>query len=350
MEQLSLGQSSPGAAAIEHGCGSDVKAPELVHQSDRTLVYRLKDKGFKVPIDPSPLEEQIERLAHEQYVSKFLPSTCRKRNVVEVSSFDGRPALCFQWANGITLKEWLQKDQLRPQVDLNVRLRAAMAIAKTLSDFHEGGVTYNCLSPENIVLDKVEGDCVATFIDLSDALVYRDDTGAPADASFACKAKAVDLINLGCTLNQLIRGEEEPPHGGQTDVHHRFEEGLFGDQDHDRCKRAKQLSPGEGMPLYLGSLILTLLLTGDDKAISSGRYESAKDVFLDLKFMAESANQYLKKCNLDESAIKSRLSLRSDIFYGRQVQMSMLVNLFQSAVFLGNQPLMATISGYPGTG
>ena len=350
MDHLSLGRSSPDLLAIGNGGGNDDEAPQLVYQGERAAVYRLRDKGFKVIVDPSPSDEQILRLVHEQHISNFLPSSCRKKNVIEVSSFNGRPALCFKWVNGITLKEWLQKDQFRPQVDLNVRLRAAMAIAKTLSDFHDGGVVCNRLSPENIVLDTFEGDYIATLIDFSDAIVYRDGKCLPADAAFAREVKEVDLKSLGFVLNQLFRGEECLPDEWRNDFHHHHGGGLLGDQDKYRRKRGKQLSPGEGLPLYLGALISALLQTGDHRAASSGHYESAKDVFLDLKIMAESDNECLKKCDLDESTIEGRLRLRNDMFYGRQVQMSMLLHLFQSTVMLGNQPLMATISGYPGTG
>ena len=131
--------------------------PQLVHQSSgtassRTAIYRLPDDtGLKVIVeDPNLSEEQILlKILHEQDISNFLPPSCRKRQVIDVTSFDRRPALSFKWANGITLKEWLQKIQVGFQVDSSVRLRAAMAIAKTLSDFHSGGVVYNLLKPEN---------------------------------------------------------------------------------------------------------------------------------------------------------------------------------------------------------
>ena len=50
-----------------------------------------------------------------------------------------------------------------------------MAIAKTLSDFHKGGVAYNSFTPDNIVLSPFEGgDYVATLIDLSNARVVNN--------------------------------------------------------------------------------------------------------------------------------------------------------------------------------
>lgn len=251
-----------------------------------------------------------------------------------MTSFNKRPALSFKWASGITLKEWLQKVQIGAHVDLNVRLRAAMAISKTLSDFHDGGVVYNSLTPENIVLSPFEGEgYVATLIDLSNAIIYRP-SGANVDAEFEKEMKEVDMKSLGLVLNQLFRGEESA--NDDDSVEHVPE-----DTTQFRRKRGKQQTMGEGLPLYLGSLISALL--------DSLGYKSAKDVYLDLKNMVENTSGCLTKSKLDESTTKGRLRLPEGVFYGRTVQMSMLMHLFQVQQ-LGNQPLMATISGYPGTG
>ncbi len=62
-------------------------------------------------------------------------------------------------------------------------------------------------------------------------------------------------------------------------------------------------------------------------------------------------SSWLKKAEVDhEVLIHSCLKLPKDLFYGRKVQMSMLMGLLQSATMLGDQPLMALIVGYPGTG
>jgi len=255
-----------------------------------------------------------------------------------VTSFNRRPALSFKWAGGITLKEWLQKVQAGPQGDFNVWIRAAMAIAKTLSEFHEGGVVYNSLTPENVVLSPFEGEYVATLIDLSNALMYRNDNNI--NPEFEKQMRDVDLKSLGIVLNQLFRGEDsvDGDGGGQGP------ENTESYPEHSRRKRGKH-ALGEELPLYLGSLISALLDPSPDHC-----YESAKDVFLDLKVLAENKDGSLMKSKVDESTLKSHLCLQCDMFYGRQVQMSMLLHLFQSSVALGNQPVMATISGYPGTG
>ena len=97
--------------------------------------------------------------------------------------------------------------------------------------------------------------------------------------------------------------------------------------------------------------MISALVDSDSSATTDLCYENAKDVFLDLKLLAENpSNGNLMKRNLDEPTIEGRLNLQGDMFYGRQVEMSMLLHLFQSSVTFGEHPMMATISGYPGTG
>jgi hypothetical protein len=127
----------------------------------------------------------------------------------------------------------------------------------------------------------------------------------------------------------------------------------------DETRRKRNKAPvtaeaGDGLPIYLGSLISTLLLTESEASSPSGssspqasstvQYESAFDVYLDLKVMLENQNQFYRQTELDERMIRSRLLL-PNVFYGRQVQMSMLMHLFHSVVMLGNSPSIATISG-----
>ncbi|KAL7532855.1 hypothetical protein ACHAXR_004895 [Thalassiosira sp. AJA248-18] len=453
MDHLSLGSL---------GLGSDllpprhpwVTTPHLVYQSTTTAIYRLRDTGIKVSLDPnSSSEELVHKLLREQEISRVLPSSCHKRQTIDVTSFNQWPALTFQWANGITVKEWFENC---PHMDLSVRLRAATAIAKTLSEFHDGGVAYNCLSPDNIVLELSGGDFVATFIDLSSALdICRSDSeishnsrGSRVASSSSINRqmmKGQDLRDLGLVLNLLLQGEDKNcddegrssrycstvasnsydenakthvastmyctengtaraststnyvPAGksGSLDdvlpqdwiasidaddgnahllnkttiaapIGYRISDKMvpdgnpcthnigYGDETH-RIKRKKQNAVGDGLPLYLGALMSTLLAGNNgDCSVSSISpdlcYESATDVYFDLKVMMENPSSGLRKCIPDEATIKGRLRLQGDLFYGRQVQMSMLMHLVQSGVEMDNQPLMAMISGYPGTG
>jgi hypothetical protein len=146
--------------------------------------------------------------------------------------------------------------------------------------------------------------------------------------------------------------------GGDDEEEVPFE--TWGDETRRKRNKAHSagVEAGDGLPIYLGSLISTLLLTGrgDNNNSSNNnntapspastvQYESARDVYLDLKLMLENQNKlFYRQTELDEYMIRSRLKL-PNLFYGRQVQMSMLMHLFQSVVMMGNQPSIATISG-----
>jgi hypothetical protein len=352
-----------------------------VSKSNGTSIYRSAQKlnavGIKVihqndhlqaadTLSPSNFNLTMNKLVHEETVSKLLPPDVNKRQVIEVSSFNGSPALYFKWENGITCKEWLDKVRIQQQTThsqkeaaarFTVRLRAAVAIAKTLTQFHQSRVVYNALTLENIVLTPFEGDYLATFIDLSDALICND------EQTFD-ERKGVDLTNLGIVLNQLFQKADGDGDGELTSSRRRVSvnsdtEGEVPSNTRNAKKRGKQqITPGEGLPLYLRAMVSTLLIGDEDHDDSQQlRYESANAVYEDLKVMATQStdvdrrNSYFKETEADhEVIIHSRLKLPKDLFYGRQVQMSMIMHQLQSATMLGDQPLMALIAGYPGTG
>jgi hypothetical protein len=353
---------------------SVINGPQLVSKSNCsncTSIYRSHDTGIKVidqnPSTSSNVQQTMQKLLHEETVSKLLLPQCNNhRQVIGVSSFNDSPALYFKWENGITCEEWLDKvQQIHPQgVEFNVRLRAAMAIAKTLSQFHQCSVAYNSLSPKNIVLTPSEGDYVAKFIDLSDSVICND------EQTFK-EMTAVDLTTLGSIFDRLFQtdggggsadaGGDGGGGGGELTSLRRVSansdmEREVSDNNRNVKKRGKQRTPGEGLPLYLGAMISTLLMSGDDYDASQLRYESANDVYEDLKALvtqniSHRRNSSFKEAHFDhEVIIHNRLKLPKDLFYGRQVQMSMILHLLQSSTNLGNQPLMALIAGYPGTG
>eukprot|EP00984_Skeletonema_dohrnii_P004898 scaffold1730_cov69-Skeletonema_dohrnii-CCMP3373.AAC.1 len=314
----------------------------------------------------------MNKLVHEETVSKLLPPDVNKRHVIEVSSFNGSRALYFKWENGITCEEWLDKVRIQQQTThpqkeaaakFTVRLRAAVAIAKTLTQFHQSHVVYNALTMENIVLTPFEGDYLATFIDLSDAVICNDEQTFEFD-----ERKGVDLTNLGIVLNQLFQKAAWDGDGELASSRKRVSvnsdtEGEVPSTSNTRNakKRGKQqVTPGEGLPLYLRAMVSTLLI-GDEEHDDSQqlRYESANAVYEDLKAMStpsadgDRRNSYFKDKETEadhEVIIHSRLKLPKDLFYGRQVQMSMIMHQLQSETMLGDQPLMALIAGYPGTG
>jgi len=378
---LSLPSETPPRLSTSTNNNNDGPPQLIVSKSNGTSIYRSAQKlnavGIKVihqndhlqvadTLSPSNFNLTMNKLVHEETVSKLLPPDVNKRHVIEVSSFNGSPALYFKWENGITCKEWLDKVRIQQQTThsqkeaaakFTVRLRAAVAIAKTLTQFHQSRVVYNALTLDNIVLTPFEGDYLTTFIDLSDAVICND------EQTFD-ERKGVDLTNLGIVLNQLFQKADGDGDGELTSSRRRVSvnsdtEGEVPSNTRNAKKRGKQqITPGEGLPLYLRAMVSTLLI-GDEEHDDSQqlRYESANAVYEDLKVMATPAadgdrrNSYFKETEADhEVIIHSRLKLPKDLFYGRQVQMSMIMHQLQSATMLGDQPLMALIAGYPGTG
>lgn len=338
---LSPRNDEPGGAAA--AAATDVEESlQLVHHSSGTIIYRLEDTGIKLLVDPNPTPGDILKLLmHERNISIFLPTSCRKRNVFDVKGFRGYTAAHFKWVKGITLKEWMSKAQRRPDVDLIVRLRVAIAIVETLVEFHNGSVVYNNLTPDNIILDMSEGSYVATFIDLSAAIALFD-----RDEAFIKSSKEADLKDLGILLNELLMGEKASFDCGQQEDDDQEE-----CWDHGRMKRGKQLPRGDGLPMYLGCVISTLLLSGNDSAQSAEiTYESIKDTLFDLRLVARDPQTFLRPLILDEHTVQSKLRLPVDAFYGRQSEVSMLLRALNSVVLLGGQPMMVLVSGYPGTG
>ncbi len=370
---------------------SSPNIPQLVYQSTSTAIYRLNDRGIKVCVHPNPSEEQIFQLVHEHNISKFLPSTVRKRHVVDVKGFKGDPAIYFTWTRGKTLGEWLSKAKRRgAEVDLLVRLRAAIAIVETLHDFHEGGVVYNKLSPNNIVLDTFEGSYVASLIDLSEAIIYYN-----KDEDYTNKVREVDLTCLGLILNEVFGGEDDNgnallPGGNGTSWEDQIQqqaqaqaqaqaaaataaaaaaEGNDAEEERKEEPRTRKrgrrqtIEEENGLPMYLGTMISTLLYSGGGTTNSNSnntastsststraRYESAREVLHDLRVIEKNPSIYLKPLILDDFLVRGRLRLPADAFYGRQSEEAMLLHALSSVTMLGGQPMLCSISGSPGTG
>jgi hypothetical protein len=235
--------------------------------------------------------------------------------------------------------------------DFRARARMAIAVAKSLSDFHDGGVAHHLLSPDNIVLDVGEGECVATIIDLSMAQVVEVVVNGTA-STFDARRK--DLRDLGVVLNLLFTGEDElstsdkghdkTVNKNETENENENEnldssnEGDNADAKRDSmgsierawkefkaqesgnssshsnsnsskraCKRGGALSSqkSDRLPQYLRSVISALLLSSEDGTEGSAAaststsatmepYTSARDVWLDLQTMMEKSPTFVE--------------------------------------------------------
>ena len=322
--------------------GSTSAQPILIHQSASTAVYRLDDIGIKVLLGENPTEDQILQLVHEQNVSTYLPPTCQRRQVIDVKGFKGDPAIHFSWVNGSTLADWLMMTQRRSEVNTAVRLQVAIAVVKTLVDFHKANVAYNNLSPDNVVLDTSEGSYIATFIDLSKSVIItsnKNNGGRPEG-----DALENDLQALGRTLALLFDCslDKSATDGDEVAIKERR------DVSYGR-KRNKGQAQLEGLPTCLRALVSTLLRLKEGEETAE-KYENADDVLSDLHVIAANPQIFLETLKLDKFTLHSRLNGPADAFYGRHSEVSLLYQAFDSVIKPGGQPIVVAISGSPGTG
>ena len=71
MDHLSFGSLGLGVPSSPNTSKVNETAPQLIHQSAKSTIYRLKERGIKVSLDPDPTQEElIRKLLHEQNISK----------------------------------------------------------------------------------------------------------------------------------------------------------------------------------------------------------------------------------------------------------------------------------------
>ncbi len=384
---------------------------ELVHSKRGTNIYRHGKFGYKVLMcDDAALsatavaaapktspamaisEEQILRLVREQTISRYLPNGCKKRRVVDVKGFKGNPSLYFEWVEGVSLKEWMARRNNNNNGDdedndgnndeigskhpphqagidfMKERLKVAIAITKTLQEFHCGGVAYNFLTLEHIILqwtsnndndddkNNEEGECVASLINLSKATVFAEVT-----TEEATQAIRKDLNSLGLILGALFSKESDVP----SDVMRRLSDdavldvdeaefpvsnvnsGCDGDEEErpgQVKKRGKQQKLGDGLPIYLCSLI-SALIGYEEMTDSSELYHNASNVLKDLELAARKPLLLVP-----DVAERDRKSLTlPTAFYGRRNEVALLTRSLQSVAILGKTNI-AVISGRGGVG
>ena len=306
-------------------------------------------------------EEQILKLVREQTISRILPNGCNRRRAVDVKGFKGNPALYYQWVEGKSLMQWMNEQHAQEEEKANNggtqevmerRLRVAISITKTLNDFHYGGVAYNFLSLDHIILQWTGNNsdqecCIASLINLSRAEVL-----AELSEQEAKEAIRKDLNDLGHVLDALFSGESDV----SLDVERRLSDDILLELDENNkteCdhqstvkKRWKQRSLGDGLPTYLSSMISAMV--GDENADTSGLYDNASDVLKDLQVAAQKPGLHLiPNLNAEERNMESLVM--SNTFHGRRNEVALLSRTMQTVAILG-KPNIAVVSGRGGAG
>jgi len=361
-----MSSSTPISGGGGGGFCSGEEPIQLIHSKSGKNVYRHDKYGYKVLMCPeeeqpggaaaaaAPVsEEQILKLVREQTISRYLPHGCKKRRVMDVNGFRGNPALYFEWVEGISLKEWLagRHQQRTKQGVTEEQLKVAMAITKSLDEFHYGGVACNFLTLEHIILQWTGNDndgqcCIASLINLSRAVVFAD-----VSEKDAKEAMRKDLNELGLILSALFSAESDV----SSDVERRLsdDDEVFDldEAKNDECyhqpsfkKRGRQRTLGDGLPTYLLSIISALV--DDESADPSVLYDNASDVLKDLQVAAKKPELCLIP---DARGRDTRSLILPKAFYGRQTEVSLLTRSLQAVAILG-KPNVAVISGRSGAG
>ena len=359
---LSVGRSNGGATS--HGNDADEHALRLVYQSSSTSVYRHgRDGGVKVIHDRAPREgaassppslEAIQsRIEHERRITNLLPRCLPKRRITRTAPFDGRPSFRFEWVEGVSLEEWIERDRPRRAAgDMRARLRLAVVIAKAVSDYHDASVAHNRLSTSNVIVEETSGGhCAAVLIDLSQARVLSDSDDQEE------KARCNDLKDLGRILYELFHDKEQHMrdcNSAEAWRHHPDDASTDIEMDNEtaagRRKRERRATDADGVfPAYLSALLSALASSGGGGNEFGELYHTAKDVFEDLRAAVSKYDTYFPSPTVVRRAQNDQVLMHGDFFYGRKSEVSMLMQSLDAAA-RGEVSIVTAISGPAGIG
>ncbi|KAL7531691.1 hypothetical protein ACHAXR_008840 [Thalassiosira sp. AJA248-18] len=371
LDSLSLGHSSSVDNDNNPMAGDNGNTScHLVYTSSKSKIYRFRhDRGIKVASAITQLEDSKQQeymhdiMKHEQRISEHLPPSVPKRRVIKLENFQGCHAFHFEWVTGLTLEEWLRNHnnhEMVPQNQSNQaqlettkqKLRVAVAITKTLKEYHDAGVAHKKISLSNIILEETTTattySCLATLIDLSRSVILGKINTDKNSHSADYDAKRLDLESLGYVFQQLFEvgsssGEEDDREccGGPKM--------NSGGRNVKRGKSSSQHQRAiEGLPLYLSSLISALFVNRNLNYGTVETYANVNAVLSDLRIALDKYETYFRPAFDRGSSSQNTLPIL-DAFYGRQSEMTVLTNSFHSVMNLG-QPSITVISGHAGMG
>ncbi|KAL7554265.1 hypothetical protein ACHAWF_017700, partial [Thalassiosira exigua] len=320
----------------------------LIYQSSTTKIYRHGlDCGVKL-VDIS----KASCVENEVRASKHLPPSCNARRIGKVEENGQELWVHFEWANGVTLEEWARSRKERCRDDMKARLRVAIAIAKSLCDFHEASVVHHKLSHTNVIIEETSFGFQAALIDLTKSRILKG-------GEVHVDGISGDLRDMGHVFQILFANLNN---GGSADVGRRSDTSMDEDEDTEEDfhadynnrtkKRGKSSSQRaqamEGMPLFVSALISALLdnNSGGATNVREGkRYTSTKVVLNDLLAGLSKFDVYFRKFDWKEASMWNYHSS----FYGRQAEMSTLTSSLK-AVMDSGKPMMTSVSGHAGMG
>jgi hypothetical protein len=320
---------------------------KLVHESKTARIFCNGDQGIKVLIDPSLNADQCQRLlTHEHRVSSSLSSSTH-RKVQRLETYQGLPALYFEWVDGETVGDWLRCVSSR---GIEERLQVALAITRAVCDFHEVGLFHGQLSVDNVILGfrGEERTCSATLIDYSKSIILADCLYDFRDekkrVEFFMSGKQKELNDLGVVLYSVF--------SNQAPNTRSKEDNELSGEDAPNSKRGKnqKVHGTKDLPLYLVSLVSSLLTpVANHGGNDTLQYDNPREVLSDLQLALDNPDSYLKTHRWAD-LVTQPLLLPLGKFYGRQAELSMVRHAFDVMIEGSSKLCTLVVSGYAGTG
>lgn len=193
---------------------------ELVGSGGMASVYRAYDRVLDRRVAIKVLHERFAR--DDDYVERFrrearAAAQLNHPNIVTVidrGEADGRPYIVFEFVEGQTLKDVVQREAplpVRDAVELTLQVAAALAFA------HKRGVVHRDVKPQNVLLGgdraRVTDFGIARSLDLdvgvtqTGAVLGTSDYIAPEQAMGERATGRSDVYSLGAVLYELLAGE-----------------------------------------------------------------------------------------------------------------------------------------------
>ncbi|WPB75470.1 AAA family ATPase [Archangium violaceum] len=298
---------------------------------------------IKTPMAPAPSASENERYRREFAILQRLRDVRGVARPYACERLHGRPLLLLERVHGETLSEATGEP-----MEVSRFLSLALSLASTLAELHSRDVIHKDIKPSNII---VEPSGEARLIDFGVATLQRVEhlEAAPThliEGTLAYMSPEqtgrmnrtvdyrTDFYSLGVTCYELLTGRR--PFQAQDALE------WFHAHMAQKPKPPHELNPQ--VPLALSALVMKLLAK-----VAEERYQSAEGLKADLELCREALSRSAQEVfPLGTQDRPQRFQLPQRL-YGREAQVSALLEGFERVVRTGRPELML-VSGYSGIG
>jgi PAS domain S-box-containing protein len=323
---------------------------DLFQEGTRSLIYwgvRVED-GYPVVIKglrPENFTEyNIEQLKHEYTIAQQLnlPGTVKALAL----EFDrGLPYLILEDFGGRSLDRLL--DQFR---EPSAFLKIALQIVNALAKIHQQHIVHKDIKPQNIIVNpeqnqvKIGDFGLAAFLPYEGQIVnnsHRIEGSLPylSPEQTGRMNRGIDqrsdLYSLGITFYEMLTGQL--PFQGNDPL------------EWIHCHVAKTpiapITINPAIPQVLSNIIMKLLAK-----VAEDRYQSAIGLLADLEYCLQlwETTGEIPVFSIAKQDNSERLQIPQKL-YGREAEISQLLNVFERVVTVG-KPELVLVSGYSGIG